>query len=320
MRIEGEKTKTKICSKCKRELPLDSYYFHMGSGKDGFKEQCKECRGFKFGVTKKQNKNATFWNEERNNLLKEIHNKYTDEEIAKIIGTTKNAINTQARRLKLYKDIWWEENELNLLNQYYPKMDTIDFKNKYLPNRSLQSIKKKAHELNISKEDKLIYDIRLNNLGGYADFGHDNLNYKGIKNVYEMCRNNIGNWVDLVKQHCNYKCVITGETENLVVHHIRPFREIFYNTYYYFKENYNFEIYNNVDKYQDNELILLRLFVKTIEQNHNINDGVLITEKLHKEFHNIYGTRKNTIEDFYSFLNHKGVRLLWLQPIEKISC
>lgn len=320
MRIEGEETKTKICSKCKRELPLDSYYFHKGGSKDGFKEQCKECRGSKFGITRKRTVLNIFWTEERNNLLKEFHSNFTNEELAEIFGTSKNAINTQARRLNLYKDIWWSNNELILINKYYPNMNTIDFKNKYLPKRSLQSIKKKACELGISKENKLLLNIRLNNLGGYASFGHDNLNYKGIKNVYEMCRNNLSKWIELVKQNCNYKCAITGETENLVVHHIRPFREIFYNTYYYFKEKYNFEIYNNVDKYQDNELILLRLFVKTIEQNHNINDGVLITEKLHKEFHNIYGTRKNTIEDFYSFLNHKGVRLLWLQPIEKISC
>jgi hypothetical protein len=44
---------TKICSRCKRELPLTVEYFHRWSmSKDGFKHQCKECRGGSFGIVR----------------------------------------------------------------------------------------------------------------------------------------------------------------------------------------------------------------------------------------------------------------------------
>ena len=40
---------TKICSKCKRELPLDSDHFnHKCDTKDGFTSRCKECLGRRF--------------------------------------------------------------------------------------------------------------------------------------------------------------------------------------------------------------------------------------------------------------------------------
>ena len=35
-------TGTKICSRCKQELPLDQFYTDINS-KDGYRAQCKEC-------------------------------------------------------------------------------------------------------------------------------------------------------------------------------------------------------------------------------------------------------------------------------------
>ena len=40
---------TKICSKCGRELPLDTDHFsHKCDTKDGFTSRCKECQGYHF--------------------------------------------------------------------------------------------------------------------------------------------------------------------------------------------------------------------------------------------------------------------------------
>lgn len=40
---------TKLCSKCNRELPLNSdYFFKKNYNKDGFNNKCKECEGYKF--------------------------------------------------------------------------------------------------------------------------------------------------------------------------------------------------------------------------------------------------------------------------------
>lgn len=45
--------KKKICSKCKKELPMNSDYFTVsGTSKDGFYSRCKICRGFKsYGIS-----------------------------------------------------------------------------------------------------------------------------------------------------------------------------------------------------------------------------------------------------------------------------
>jgi len=43
--------KIKICNKCKRELPMNKEYFHRNrTTEDGFRHECKECRGINFGI------------------------------------------------------------------------------------------------------------------------------------------------------------------------------------------------------------------------------------------------------------------------------
>ena len=44
--------KTKICTKCKRKLPMDTIHFTKNKAtKDGFYIWCKECKGTKFKQT-----------------------------------------------------------------------------------------------------------------------------------------------------------------------------------------------------------------------------------------------------------------------------
>ena len=45
--------KIKMCSKCKRKLPMSTYYYHRNkSRKDGLNSFCKECKGGSFGETR----------------------------------------------------------------------------------------------------------------------------------------------------------------------------------------------------------------------------------------------------------------------------
>lgn len=64
---------TKICSKCKKELPATNYYFHRAKNRpDGLYEQCKKCRGYPYGETRRR-ENLTYNNEEDSNGYKRCH-------------------------------------------------------------------------------------------------------------------------------------------------------------------------------------------------------------------------------------------------------
>jgi len=89
----------------------------------------------------------------------------------------------------------------------------------------------------------------------------------------ELARNN--NKYAKFRKDCferdGYSCCLTGKTGGkLVVHHI-----------------YSFSYYPNLRYLTDN--------------------GITMTEKIHNEFHKIYGKRRNNLDQLLSFMEVKGV-------------
>lgn len=295
----------KICSKCKRELPLTSYFFHKGGGKTGFKSDCKECRGYSFGETRKSrvvNRNLSWSNSDIQYMEKHYAN--TDNKVlSNILNKSEKAIVTKARYLHLYKETWWSGGEIDLLKEYYPFLLIDELISLHLPNRSASGIKKKAMELGITKNEQILYGIRSNNLGEYIGFGTASLNWKGTSGLRQMARNRLNGWITSIKEKYNHTCALTGNTENLIVHHIVSFKEIFYDVLDKNVQEKCFPIYEDVSMYFENKLNnLLEEFLNEVVSQHSESTGILIRGDIHDLFHNFYGTHNCTEQDFFEFI------------------
>ncbi len=86
---------------------------------------------------------------------------------------------------------------------------------------------------------------------------------KGKSRPYDSAR--LSAWKEAVLKKNNYQCFVTGEKKNLVAHHL-----------------------NSWDWYE--------------KGRYEAENGVTLTEKIHKEFHKNYGQGNNTVAQFEEFL------------------
>jgi hypothetical protein len=92
---------TKICSKCKRELPLDAYYFCRNKRrKDGWDNYCKECSGSHFG-----DRNIK-WTTEEIEILTKSYGNVSNKELSEVYLQKRSIteISNKARKLGLLKN------------------------------------------------------------------------------------------------------------------------------------------------------------------------------------------------------------------------
>lgn len=121
---------------------------------------------------------------------------------------------------------------------------------------------------------------------------------EGLRSFNDSLRNSLVKWKSEILSKHNQKCFVSGRTENLIIHHIRPFNEIRdevlkelgFDAYFRRKE-WTF------DDFTDEEINLIKFKIK---EKHTLDLGVPLTEELHKEFHNSYGM-KTDFEDLLDF-------------------
>jgi hypothetical protein len=116
----------------------------------------------------------------------------------------------------------------------------------------------------------------------------------GGAQVKGYVRGYLKEWKDKSLQYHGGKCVITGESENLEIHHLYSFELIFREVL----EDLNLPLYETIGEYTSEQLKTL------VEQCKKAHDkyplGVPLTEKVHTFFHSLYP--KETIpEQFYEF-------------------
>jgi len=231
-----------------------------------------------------------------------IKNNYANtntKEMSKILDRKVKDIGELARILGIKKDSWWSEEEINIVKNNYA--DNYYEIHKMLPNRTRKAIEKKAYEFGIVINEDTMFEIRNKNIKGNLTCTlTENSNFKNDKDLRRTCRNRLTNWKSgIVKR---YKiCALTDRTDNLIVHHMTSFSRIFDTVLDEYEQNGFIKNDDILECINLNGFKLVEEFIQEVASRHSLNDGILIHDSIHKKFHNIYGVRNFTKNDFYKF-------------------
>lgn len=121
----------------------------------------------------------------------------------------------------------------------------------------------------------------------------------GLTPLNEALRVSLSRWRKEVLQYHDYKCFVTGETENLEIHHLRSFNsirdevlnEMGFDGYFRREQR-------NAHDFTSEQISLMR---RRIISKHSVEMGYPLTREIHREFHNLYGMRA-TEKDFSEFV------------------
>jgi hypothetical protein len=130
--------------------------------------------------------------------------------------------------------------------------------------------------------------------------GKGHVFYKnGESKVTDALRDSVDGWRNNLLQIYNNKCPITGSSD-VVTHHLYPFAKIL-------KEcslKTGVPILKRIGDYKDYE-DFAKLKESVVEYHWENDIGIVISKELHDLFHNAYGDKDNTIEQFDEFLKEK---------------
>lgn len=269
------------------------------------------------------------WCPEDVELLKENYGKMTYSNMikTKLFSKRKSEkeIGRKAISLGLTSSREWNEEELQIVKENYSELSIIEIQ-KLLPNRSISSIRGIARKFNLMSKFYLNHNYSdeeneiLKNY--YLEYDNEQLskflgrtpsgiaqhlymldlhrpteidNYKKLK---YYVRSKLYIWKTSVLQNNNYTCQLSGERNNVVVHHIRSFNLLFNETL----EILNFPVHDDISLYFQYEL---DLFMETfLELQKYYNEYICISEVIHKKFHDLYGYGNNTKEQWDDFINN----------------
>lgn len=120
---------------------------------------------------------------------------------------------------------------------------------------------------------------------------------KGDAIASNYFRRQLNEWRQASLEEHNRRCVISGETENLDIHHINVrFKDILKEAH----ENLNKEQHRLVTQYSIVDLTLIKQELLRLHFLYGL--GVPITHNLHKKYHSIYKDEINATT-FHAFVN-----------------
>lgn len=306
----------KFCVKCNREFPINIKYFPPDKMcKDGFRNVCREC-GKDGHFMKDDYVKNKYWTEEEKEILKEVYPHYTNEELIKLYfpDATKRGLESQAYAIG-------SENKTDktIRRGYDSAAEKKSGENSHLYGkpRSEETIKKfkKSIREYYSKNDgwwlgkkrsekqkKQLSERMKGNWSGDTNprynnplKGKDNGNWKGgLTPLYHELRSEITDWKNKSMEKCNYKCVLTFKNFDNI-HHLYPFKNIVDEVF----DLLEIDKRQQVKDYSEEEFSKIR--EKLIELHDFYGEGVCISKELHKIFHDVYGYKDNTPEQFYEF-------------------
>lgn len=119
----------------------------------------------------------------------------------------------------------------------------------------------------------------------------------GISSLQNYLRKSINPWKRDSFINSNFTCDISGMNKNLIIHHKYGFNLIVKETL----QQTNLPLYRNINKYSQDELSLLSKTCLELHYKHGL--GVCLNDKIHKNFHKLYGNKNNTPEQYEEFKN-----------------
>lgn len=272
--------------------------------------------------------NAMFWSEDDTKILIDNYKKLSYKEMSENNIFSMYKTTDEIRRRAIYIGITssreWSDEEIDILKNNY-SIISMDKLMKILPNRTKPSILGKARTLNLKsrfylthiytdEENRYLKDNYLlksneelglelgRSVQGIAEHLlvldlHRPTEIDNYKTLKKYIRTRLIPWRDKVRELNKYTCSLTGVKSNIVVHHIRSFNLLFYETI----ENLNFPLYDNISRYTQNQLDeFLSAFLEIQE---SYGSYICINENVHKNFHNEYGYGDNTEEQWKEFVN-----------------
>lgn len=297
LKIKECKKFMKTCNKC-GNLKLIIHFEKRKDSKDGRRNDCKQCRKTRYEHIcqycnkkfKSEKKNTKFCSPQCNgkwkseNLIGEKSSSWKYGKIKIKCDFCEKEIYKTFSEIKKYKkhfcgkecyDKWQKENSLKGENSaVYSKVETkCDYCGKNIKVFKSRYNAVKHHfcnnECHYKWKSKNLIGSK-SNFYGIHRFGKENYNYNPNLTEEDRVKHRntlkIKEWRNKVFERDNYTCQITGDNKggNLVSHHLNS---------------------HNWDK----------------ENRYNLDNGITITEEIHKLFHNIYGYGDNTKEQFEEF-------------------
>ena len=166
----------------------------------------------------------------------------------------------------------------------YTQFDKDYIKEHYL----LESDTEIAKALNRSQRSITIKRLEMEL---YREPDEDNLHCELAKYV----RSRLGKWKKQVLKEYNHRCVLSGEENDLVIHHCRGVNLLLVEA----MDELVFPIRQNISDYTKEELNTL--WEKFYEVQERYRQYVCISTSIHKDFHSQYGYGSNTIEQWQEY-------------------
>ena len=216
------------------------------------------------------------WSKEEIEILKNNYSIKPSYEVLKLLpNRTASSICDMAAKLNIisyyYLNSRYNNEEIEYIKTHYNTMSDLEMA-KHL-NRSESGVHQKMIQLSLFREKE----------------------YNGYDDWASFVRGGIKAWSNSIKAKYNYTCQLSGERSNIIVHHILGFNIILSEAL----DVCNIDLNISHEKYDSKTHIdVLNTYIELQEK---YNEYIVITEKLHKLFHSIYGYGYNTKEQFDEF-------------------
>jgi hypothetical protein len=121
----------------------------------------------------------------------------------------------------------------------------------------------------------------------------------GITEISVYFREMTTDWKKNSLINSEFKCAITRLKDNLEIHHLYPFHKILKETF----DILDFPVYETISQYTSDEFKLIKETFTLLHDKYGL--GVVLNKSVHEEFHNIYGRKDFTPENFEEFKLNK---------------